>query len=192
MVFGNDNLTLPFFVQGIRKNSMYLEKFQPIRLRVLNILLVEDDIATMSLMEELILSNPYRADIFGENVSHKIFKASEGEEGLAILRSGQDIDLIFLDYHLPKMNGNLFCKILYGSLDFNIKPSLWIVAHTREQRLDLVEDLLSSGANDYMVKPIVPQNFLLGFKVAQYGIARLEHLHRRLTLKQRIIDSLGA
>ena len=192
MVFGNDNLTLPFFVQGIRKNSMYLEKFQSIRLRVLNILLVEDDTATMSLMEELILSNPYRADTFGENVSHKIFKASEGEEGLAILRSGQDIDLIFLDYHLPKMNGNLFCKILYGSLDFNIKPSLWIVAHTREQRLDLVEDLLSSGANDYMVKPIVPQNFLLGFKVAQYGIARLEHLHRRLTLKQRIIDSLGA
>jgi CheY-like chemotaxis protein len=165
---------------------MYCEMGTPLRLRPLNILLVEDDEATLLLMEDLILRSSLT---LGQ--PHKIFKAFEAEEGLNIIKDNEDIDLVFLDYHLPKMNGNVFCKVLRSSRQFSKKPSLWIVAHTREQRQDLIEDILESGANDYMLKPIVPNRFLLGFRVAQYGIARIEHLYRRLEVKQKIIESVG-
>ncbi len=174
------------------------ERLFTTQLRPLNVLIVEDDSATMALMQELIMGVTLNSANTNSNSnsslntlvhSHRIFLASEAEEGLDIMGSNGDIDLVFLDYHLPKMNGNVFCKIIRTSDKFNAKPSLWIVAHTREQRLDLIEDILAYGANDYMVKPIVPNTFLLGFRVAQYGIARIEHLYRRLQVKQAIIES---
>lgn len=161
-----------------------------VKSRALNVLLVEDDETTMSLMEELILNSPdlnrFESDRGGK---HTLYKAYDAEEGLDLMREARDIDLILLDYHLPKMNGNIFCRILRSSEDFHVKPSLWVLAHTWEQRIDLIDDILASGANDYMAKPIIPNAFVLSFKVAQYGIVRMEQLYRRLEVKQRIIEA---
>jgi CheY-like chemotaxis protein len=170
---------------------MYSDCFFKINLRALNVLLVEDDLSTLALMEELILNASHFAESSGggNGPLHRVYKASEAEEGLELVRKVGNIDLIFLDYHLPKMNGNTFCRVIRASDEFFVKPSLWIVAHTREQRVDLIEGILASGANDYLVKPIDPSQFFLAFRVAQYGIARLEHLYRRLDVKQKIIES---
>jgi CheY-like chemotaxis protein len=141
-------------------------------LKSLNILLVEDDVATMGLMVSLLEKTP-----------HKIFKASEGEDAIEILRDNPDIDLIILDYHLPKMDGATFCNIVKGSSLGKSNPNLWIVAHTYEQREDLIKEMFDVGVDDYLPKPVVPGLFYIRILAAQYNIQRHGTLLRRIELR---------
>ena len=65
------------------------------------------------------------------------------------------IDLLLLDYHMPRMNGMEVLKILK-----RINPSIPILILTIEENPDLAKSLLMEGADDFISKPIRLADFV--------------------------------
>jgi CheY-like chemotaxis protein len=129
--------------------------------QTLKILIVEDDTATAHMMLTILEAQGHIAQIVGE-----------GEDALKLLSGDQNFDVLFLDYHLPKMNGKTFCHILRNSEVGMKNQDLWIIAHTKEDRTDIIEQMFACGINDYLPKPINPKAFASRILVAQYARMR--------------------
>jgi len=84
-----------------------------------------------------------------EIAGHKVLEATNGEEGLALMRSERPA-LIFLDIMMPKMDGWKMCRILKEDTQTAEIPVVMLTA--RDQQ---IEELRSweSGANAYVAKP---------------------------------------
>ncbi len=118
----------------------------------MRILIVEDDIRLATNIEHILLQNNYIVDI-----------SYDGEDGLDNILS--DVyDVVILDYMLPKMNG---IEILIEARKNNINTSI-IMLTAKGELEDKVEGL-TSGADDYLVKPFESLELL----------ARLKALGRR-------------
>ena len=78
---------------------------------------------------------------------HSIF-ADDGYKVLEQIREN-DVDLIFMDIQMPKMNGSKAAEILRKS-GFT-KP---IIAVTAEEKLQEQERFLTEGFNDVIIKPV--------------------------------------
>jgi CheY-like chemotaxis protein len=124
-----------------------------------NILIVEDDASVYKTMESLLKEKCNSIEI-----------VEEAEDALTLLDSNENIDIVFLDYHLPKMDGKTFCHILRSSNINKKNPHLWVIAHTKEHRIELIERMFAAGIDDYLPKPINPQTFTTRLLVAQYAI----------------------
>jgi len=81
--------------------------------------------------------------------------------------SHESYDLVILDWVLPDQGGDEVVKWMRSHLDWNI-PVLFITIRDSEE--DIIHGL-SSGADDYMVKPVKPREML----------ARIEALARRMS-----------
>jgi signal transduction histidine kinase len=73
--------------------------------------------------------------------------ADSGESGLERLTQG-GLDLVVLDYHLPRMNGNEVLAAIRGGSD----PELPVVIVTGGGSENVAVDLLRQGASDYVTK----------------------------------------
>lgn len=109
-----------------------------------NILVVDDNKDARILTSTVLTQNGYKA-----------FEAQNGCEGLEMLDKTQ-IDLIVLDVMMPGMNGYEFAKILRDN-DWNL-PILMVTA--KETMHDKKMGFIS-GTDDYMVKPVDEEEFLL-------------------------------
>jgi len=131
----------------------------------LQVLVVEDDPVTALTMKALL-----------EGKGHHVTLVQEAEDALQALEKSLNppsrFQVLFLDYHLPKMNGRTFCHILRTSEIGKNYPDLWVIAHTRETRQEVIEQMFASGINDYLPKPIHPETFLCRILVAQYALKR--------------------
>lgn len=117
---------------------------------VTKILLVEDD-ANICTAVRLLL----------EQENWEVEEAASAEEGVA--QFTDDTDLVLLDLMLPKMDGFEFCKYIRT---YSTVPIIILTA--REDIADLVQGL-TDGADDYVMKPFVPQELM----------ARIQALLRR-------------
>lgn len=112
-----------------------------------HILVIDDDKNTRFLMREIL-----------ELEHYTVFTAENGLEGLEMLES-EHIDLVIVDIMMPKMNGYEFTKeIRNGNADL---PLLMISAK------QLPEDRkkgFMAGIDDYMSKPIDPEELILHVK----------------------------
>jgi two-component system alkaline phosphatase synthesis response regulator PhoP len=100
------------------------------------VLVVDDDLALARGLSDIL-----RAQGFDVRTAH------DGRSGLDAALSGE-IDLIFLDVMLPKMNGYEVCRAVRAQgLDV---PILMVTAKGQEQDVVLG---LNLGADDYVVKP---------------------------------------
>lgn len=101
-----------------------------------------------------------------KNLDIHFSSAFDGEEALSCLEENQDIDLIFLDWEMPKMDGpeTLRNLGLRGS-------SVPVVMMTTKNSFDDVSSMLNAGASDYMMKPFTVDilqeklSFVLGCEV---------------------------
>ena len=103
------------------------------------VLIIENDDSLREGATELLEENGYQ-----------VLSARDGLEGLAILQkveSGHLPDLILLDLWMPRMDGWQFKKAVKQMPAFAKIP---IVVLTADR---LSEDVLSIGADDYVVKP---------------------------------------
>jgi two-component system, OmpR family, copper resistance phosphate regulon response regulator CusR len=109
----------------------------------MRILLIEDEKGVAGFIRKGLEEEQYGVDV-----------ATDGEEGLA-LADAANYDLIVLDIMLPRMNGIEVCKQLRQR---GVKtPILMLTAR------DAVEDKvrgLDSGADDYLTKPFLFDEFL--------------------------------
>ncbi|OGJ84861.1 MAG: two-component system response regulator [Candidatus Raymondbacteria bacterium RifOxyA12_full_50_37] len=83
-----------------------------------------------------------------------VLEAENGADAYKILESNMPMDLVFLDWNMPVMDGISFLKKVRAEDKYkNVK----IIMCTSESEKTKVIEAIKSGANDYMVKPFTPQ-----------------------------------
>ncbi|MEG1540852.1 MAG: EAL domain-containing protein [Oscillospiraceae bacterium] len=87
--------------------------------------------------------------------SFNFLEAENGEEAIKVLREHpQQIDLILLDIVMPVMDGKTFLQYKKQTPELDGIPVIVITAdNSREQQISTI----ALGANDYIVKPFIPE-----------------------------------
>ncbi len=113
-----------------------------------NIVIVEDDLPSIRYYETLLKSSG--ADV-------KIFR--NGKEFIDYINKGkEEIDLVFMDFLIPLING-IECLRIFRRKRKNV-PVLMLTAYSSEQSKT---EAYLAGCNEYVLKPIYPEKifFLL-------------------------------
>ena len=111
-----------------------------------NILVVDDEKEIADLLEIYLLSDGFR-----------VLKAYSAREGLQILEK-KEIDLVLLDVMMPDMDGIAMCRRIRET---NNIPIIMVSAKTQD--IDKIVGL-STGADDYVVKPFNPLELMARVK----------------------------
>ncbi len=109
------------------------------------ILLVDDDPDILDVLEITLLDENY-----------EILKAMDGEEAIRIIKS-KPLDLVLLDYSIPKMNGRQVCLEVKKDILLRHLPIIMITG--KGEISDKVGGI-DAGADDYIVKPFEPKELL--------------------------------
>jgi diguanylate cyclase (GGDEF)-like protein len=88
--------------------------------------------------------------------NYETIEAKNGEEALEIIRS-KPLDLVLLDYKMPKMDGLQLCDLIKRDLLLQHLP---IIMVTGKGEISDKIDGIDSGADDYIVKPFEPKELL--------------------------------
>ncbi|WP_206484524.1 response regulator transcription factor [Thalassotalea sp. G2M2-11] len=112
-----------------------------------HITLVEDDVRLANLIQQFLESNNFSVTVL-----------NSGENAPQLIIDSQP-DLVILDVMLPKMDGFTICKRLRKSFD---KPIIFLTA--KDSDFDHVLGL-EIGADDYIIKPVVPHVLLAHINV---------------------------
>lgn len=109
------------------------------------ILLVDDDPDILDVLEITLSEENY-----------EILKAHDGQEGLQIIKS-KPLDLILLDYNMPKMNGRQVCMEVKKDILLRHIPIIMVTG-----KGDVSDKVggIDAGADDYIVKPFEPKELL--------------------------------
>lgn len=91
---------------------------------------------------------------FIEGKGFKVFTAGTGEEGLELYKENKP-DCVFLDLHLPQMDGMTVLKKLK---EMDLGAKVYLVTGDESPALRSTGEKL--GAKGYIVKPIIIKNLL--------------------------------
>jgi GAF domain-containing protein/DNA-binding response OmpR family regulator len=116
----------------------------------LRILLAEDNVVNQKLALRLLERLGYRADV-----------AANGIEALEALER-QPYDLLLSDVQMPEMDGLEATRRILERWPEGERP--WIVAMTAEAMAGDRERILAAGMNDYVAKPIRPDELVAAIK----------------------------
>lgn len=122
------------------------------------ILVVEDDYISYQLIENLL-----------EKTGAKLIHVKNGEDAVEVVKLTNSIDLILMDMQLPFLSGyEATAQIKL------IKPHIPIIAQTAHAMDNDKERCLNAGCNNYLAKPIDPDEFMLTIG---------EHLFKETSIK---------
>lgn len=108
------------------------------------ILIVEDDLSSRLYLNKIL-----------EKTGVILLNAGDGQEAIDIVLSDPDIDIILMDIQLPVMDGyTSTIKIR------ELRENVVIIAQTAYGLLGEREKIIDSGFNDFLIKPIFPQNLI--------------------------------
>lgn len=96
-------------------------------------------------MRKIIIGNLTETDLEFDPV-----EASDGKEALEKIPDWKDVDMIMCDLIMPRMDGIQFIRELRKKTDGNHVP---IIVVTTEGSIVRMEEAITEGANDYIVKP---------------------------------------
>jgi len=88
--------------------------------------------------------------------NYETIEAKNGEEALEIIRS-KPLDLVLLDYKMPKMDGIQVCDAVKKDILLQHLPVIMV---TGKGEVNDKIDGINSGADDYIVKPFEPKELL--------------------------------
>jgi CheY-like chemotaxis protein len=134
----------------------------------MHILLIDDSSSTRSLLRTLINS--------GQTVRHEISEAASGEEALQKVGSGEINlpDLVIMDINMGGMSGYELCREFrqrHGTAS-DVVPYIIIV--TANEGVDVINQALDCGANDYMPKPVNVKILQVRLRVAERLLAHAQ------------------
>jgi CheY-like chemotaxis protein len=134
----------------------------------MHILLIDDSSSTRSLLRTLINS--------GQTVRHEISEAASGEEALQKVGSGEINlpELIIMDINMGGMSGYELCREFrqrHGTAS-DVVPYIIIV--TANEGVDVINQALDCGANDYMPKPVNVKILQVRLRVAERLLAHAQ------------------
>ena len=114
----------------------------------MDVLLIEDDTIEVMKLERTLSK---------VDTKHYIIKATNGEEALKILKSGDKLpDIILLDLNMPRMSGIEFLEILKADAIMQYLPT--IILTTSENRADLLK-CYQLGIAGYVIKPLKYEDY---------------------------------
>ncbi len=102
------------------------------------ILVVEDDFSSRLYLDKIL-----------EKSGAVVFNAGDGQEAYNLVMANKDIELILMDIQLPMLDGYTCTEMLRES-----GQNMTIIAQTAYGLSGDKEKLMSSGFNDYLIKPI--------------------------------------
>ncbi|MEM8496610.1 MAG: response regulator [Pseudomonadota bacterium] len=108
-----------------------------------NILIVEDELASLNLLAS-----------YFEKEAYTVFKASSGEQALAILGK-KTVDVILMDINLPGKDGLSLTRELRAHSRVGI-----ILVTSKKDDIDRIVGL-ELGADDYVTKPYNPRELIV-------------------------------
>ena len=109
----------------------------------MKLLIVDDSEAMRAIVKETIEKNK-------GGVDHQYFEASNGAEALGVLQQN-NIDLILLDWSMPKLDGLELVKQVRKIEEYTNIPIIMVTAMT--SRYDVMT-AIKAGVTDYIMKPI--------------------------------------
>ena len=138
----------------------------------MHILLIDDSSSTRSLLRTLINS--------GQAVRHEISEAASGEEALQKVASGEINvpDLIIMDINMGGMSGYELCREFRQRHGTSSDVVPYIIFVTANEGVDVINQALDCGANDYMPKPVNVKILQVRLRVAERLLA---HAHSGLS-----------
>ena len=127
----------------------------------MHILLIDDSSSTRSLLRTLINS--------GQTVRHEISEAASGEEALQKVGSGEINlpDLIIMDINMGGMSGYELCREFRQKHGTASEFVPYIIIVTANEGVDVINQALDCGANDYMPKPVNVKILQIRLRVAE-------------------------
>ena len=111
----------------------------------IKILIADDDPDIRDILKLTLLEEDY-----------EIAEAQDGEEALKIIRS-KPLDLVLLDYKMPKMDGRQVCNLVKKDLLLQHLPVIMVTG--KGEVCDRIGGI-DAGADDYVVKPFEPKELL--------------------------------
>jgi two-component system chemotaxis response regulator CheY len=90
------------------------------------------------------------------NIPCHFLEAGNGEQAFKALETNP-VDLVFLDWNMPQMNGMEFLIKIRAMPDYKNLP---IIMVTSESAKYSVLEALQNGATDYIVKPVRDKVFM--------------------------------
>ncbi len=139
----------------------------------MRILVAEDDAVSLAILH-------YTLEKWGYDVECV-------NDGIAALDSLQREDaprLAILDWMMPGMNGIEICKTLRQMQNYDHGYTYLIMLTIRSSHLDML-DGLSAGADDYIIKPFMPQDL----KVRLDAGLRIVELQEKLVETRKALES---
>ncbi len=122
----------------------------------LQILLADDD-PTMRLLLSTVL----------ESAGHVVVKAAaDGEEAWEAFEATRP-PMLVLDWEMPRLDGLELCRRIRAS-DHGSVPFILVV--TARDRTEDLTQVLDAGADDYMSKPVTPDNLHARLRIAERRI----------------------
>ena len=121
------------------------------------ILLVDDDPDILDVLEISLSEENY-----------ELLKAMDGEEAIRIIKS-KPLDLVLLDYAIPKMNGRQVCMEVKKDILLRHLP---IIMVTGKGEVNDKVGGIDAGADDYIVKPFEPKELLARIRMILRRTAR--------------------
>jgi len=93
---------------------------------------------------------------------YEVRLAVDGEDGLAALKDFHP-DVVLVDWMMPKMDGEGFCRKLREDARFKAAPVLMLtVKDTTDEELEA----LHFGVDDFIIKPFRPEELLARVRAA--------------------------
>ena len=108
------------------------------------VLIVEDDNAMAQMCAKLIRRH-----------GHHVVIAASGQDALAMVREGRDIDVVITDIQMPKMSGMQLIALLRA-----LDSTLPVILMTGYAQLLSPSEALEIGAVDYIMKPFEPETLI--------------------------------
>ncbi len=106
-----------------------------------NVLIAEDSAALLTLYGHMF-----------EQMGCSPVLCKDGDEAWKELQKRDDIDLVLTDIEMPNMDGRELNHLIRSRSDFDQIP---VIVVTRYDQQELLSELLTAGANDYISKPFI-------------------------------------
>lgn len=96
---------------------------------------------------------------FLEKKGYEVLKVTNGHDALDTLKEDNTIDIVFLDESMPGITG---LETLERIREIN--KNIPIIMITKNEAEDLMEQAIGSQIDDYLIKPVNPNQILLSLK----------------------------
>ena len=118
----------------------------------MNILLVEDDLVAQTMLQRVL-----------EQQGHQVFVANNGVEALRLFQENS-VNIVISDWLMPEMDGIELCRTIRTISKFHY--TYFVLISATRLGIEKYADATAEGIDDFLVKPVSPQEIAIRLMVA--------------------------